>query len=384
MDGASTARTIAEFASAGLLLIGCQQDGSGLGGGASHGVDAGPEANGCTPGTCLALAIECGSAPDGCGGVVDCGPCPTGQLCGGAGPNMCGTEPCNALTCQQAALQCGVASDQCGGVLQCGNCPEDGPCTQGRCAPEVSLTTVPACHDGIVEGLQLTVRCPLSSTDIPVEAVMAHLGSNPCWFSAWESSAAVFSCLAPGVDDAGSGSVVAACSLDAALVVVTGVQPQTTQVTVCGAKTFWNGTTCKNTQCASATTPFKRATANGWGTVIEGPYGSVACCPANYCAGGEVNHGDFRCYAPGSIFRTNEADAGLWNYDDGAWVAWICGNYAPHPAGYSFNPCNGANAGKTFTDTGGGSFCCTLAKDGDGTWPAYRFMPGACPTGTSD
>lgn len=60
--------------------------------------DAGPEVGdaadgsegGCPPLTCVQLGAECGIAPDGCGGVVDCGACPDGQTCGAAGPNQCG------------------------------------------------------------------------------------------------------------------------------------------------------------------------------------------------------------------------------------------------------------------------------------------------------
>lgn len=33
----------------------------------------------CQPATCEGLGLRCGRAPDGCGGVVDCGPCGQGQ-----------------------------------------------------------------------------------------------------------------------------------------------------------------------------------------------------------------------------------------------------------------------------------------------------------------
>jgi hypothetical protein len=46
---------------------------------------------GCTPTTCAALGINCGPAGDGCGGLLQCGSCPSGQICGGGGtPSVCG------------------------------------------------------------------------------------------------------------------------------------------------------------------------------------------------------------------------------------------------------------------------------------------------------
>ena len=38
------------------------------------------------------MGYDCGKAPDGCGGVIDCGLCPAGSKCGNAGPNKCGAE----------------------------------------------------------------------------------------------------------------------------------------------------------------------------------------------------------------------------------------------------------------------------------------------------
>jgi hypothetical protein len=44
----------------------------------------------CKPVTCAQLGFNCGSCSDGCGGVVDCGPCSPPQVCGGGGFNLCG------------------------------------------------------------------------------------------------------------------------------------------------------------------------------------------------------------------------------------------------------------------------------------------------------
>jgi hypothetical protein len=52
---------------------------------------------GCTPTTCAAHNATCGTIPDGCGGTLSCGTCPTGSTCGGGGvPNQCGS-PANAF-----------------------------------------------------------------------------------------------------------------------------------------------------------------------------------------------------------------------------------------------------------------------------------------------
>jgi len=63
--------------------------------------------------------------------MIDCGDCPAGQLCGGAGtPNVCGGDPtCVALTCDNAGGRfCGMIGDGCGKSLDCGACPGDQIC----------------------------------------------------------------------------------------------------------------------------------------------------------------------------------------------------------------------------------------------------------------
>ncbi len=50
------------------------------------GICTGP----CISATCLDLGFDCGEAADGCGGVVLCGSCPSGQTCGASTPNHCG------------------------------------------------------------------------------------------------------------------------------------------------------------------------------------------------------------------------------------------------------------------------------------------------------
>ncbi len=75
----------------------------------------------CTPKTCEELGLDCGYAPDECGGAVNCGGCPEGQLCGGETPNIClAPPPCmGATSCAELGWECGVAIDDCGNVLDC-------------------------------------------------------------------------------------------------------------------------------------------------------------------------------------------------------------------------------------------------------------------------
>jgi hypothetical protein len=45
----------------------------------------------CTPTTCAALGDTCGTPPDGCGGVLNCGTCTWPQACGGTTTYSCGS-----------------------------------------------------------------------------------------------------------------------------------------------------------------------------------------------------------------------------------------------------------------------------------------------------
>lgn len=98
----------------------------------------------CTPRTCMQQGYNCGQQGDGCGGIIDCGPCPMGQFCGGSGqPGVCGGSSCTPRTCAQQNLECGQAGDGCGGTLNCGMCPMGqvcgaggpGRCGSGGCTP---------------------------------------------------------------------------------------------------------------------------------------------------------------------------------------------------------------------------------------------------------
>ncbi len=125
----------------GQLNCGSCPTGQSCGGGGVPGQCGTPDASTCVPLTCQQQNINCGPAGDGCGNEIMCGSCPTGQTCGGGGvPNQCGTNgggSCTPKTCQQLGFQCGPAGDGCGGLLQCGSCQSGQTCggggTPGQC-----------------------------------------------------------------------------------------------------------------------------------------------------------------------------------------------------------------------------------------------------------
>jgi hypothetical protein len=86
----------------------------------------------CTPTTCNALGKNCGSWSDGCGNTLACGTCPSGQTCGGGGtPGVCGAGSCTPILCAQLGHVCGQWADGCGGILNCGDCTAPQTCGGG-------------------------------------------------------------------------------------------------------------------------------------------------------------------------------------------------------------------------------------------------------------
>jgi hypothetical protein len=94
----------------------------------------------CTPITCADQNISCGPAGDGCGNeITSCGMCTPPQTCGGGGVSgQCGSldaGTCSPQSCAAQGIQCGTASDGCGNVLQCPGCPAGFTCDTmtGKC-----------------------------------------------------------------------------------------------------------------------------------------------------------------------------------------------------------------------------------------------------------
>lgn len=91
----------------------------------------------CYPRTCAALGYDCGFVGDGCGGLLNCGNCTPPETCGGAGlPNQCGLPDgggfcCSPATCTMQGIECGAAGDGCGHLIQCGTCASGETCGGG-------------------------------------------------------------------------------------------------------------------------------------------------------------------------------------------------------------------------------------------------------------
>ena len=105
----------------------------------------------CTPATCESLASTCGSVPDGCGGSLACGTCQAPETCGGGGvPHVCGRTACTPTTCEAMGKNCGTLPDGCGGMLECGGCAGGETCGGGG-AP--NLCGHAACRAGSCAGM---------------------------------------------------------------------------------------------------------------------------------------------------------------------------------------------------------------------------------------
>ena len=86
----------------------------------------------CQAQTCQSLAKNCGPVSDGCGGVLECGACGSGQRCGGGGgPNVCGYGACTPASCAEQGKDCGSVSDGCGNMVVCGTCGAGQVCGGG-------------------------------------------------------------------------------------------------------------------------------------------------------------------------------------------------------------------------------------------------------------
>ena len=102
------------------------------GGGGVRGQCGAPDAGvRCAPQTCASQNIGCGPAGDGCGNLLACGTCLPSSVCGGGGPGKCGPSSCTPVSCSAQHLECGPAGDGCGGVQDCGACTAPAQCGTG-------------------------------------------------------------------------------------------------------------------------------------------------------------------------------------------------------------------------------------------------------------
>ncbi|MCC6810658.1 MAG: hypothetical protein IT381_24725 [Deltaproteobacteria bacterium] len=107
----------------------------------------------CTPATCDSLAATCGVLTDGCSGVISCGSCAGGEICGGdpARPLACG---CQAKSCEGAGAECGLVDGGCGGnpsdTLFCGDCDALTTCGGGGTANRCGCTPFATCGEVVL------------------------------------------------------------------------------------------------------------------------------------------------------------------------------------------------------------------------------------------
>ncbi len=91
----------------------------------------GRSATGCIT-SCAQAKADCGVVNDLCGGVLECGYCPLGKVCGGPEKaNTCQAEPCKPRMCEED--ECGMVSDGCADVLDCGECKAGFECRRSSC-----------------------------------------------------------------------------------------------------------------------------------------------------------------------------------------------------------------------------------------------------------
>jgi len=101
----------------------------------------GKDATCATAITCASAGAKCGTISNGCGGIDECGTCPTNQTCGGGGKaNQCGST-CVAKTCAEQGFGCGSQGDGCGGTIDCGGC-DGGTCGGGGTANQCGSTAM--------------------------------------------------------------------------------------------------------------------------------------------------------------------------------------------------------------------------------------------------
>ena len=242
----------------------------------------------CVAKTCAELGYNCGTASDGCGGMLTCGTCTRPQYCGGGGTNVCGgniglcdasccdAPSCTPRTCQQLGLSCGRIDDGCGCPLDCGSCtapdvcggggvpgqcgtPDGGACVPRTCA-DVGVICGPT-HDGC--GHKLECQCPggpfasycdpsatggLCTGCVEVCSTCAQVGAECGWAGDGEGEMQFCGhCKAP--ETCGGGGVANKC----------GVPSGTCVPKTCFDKGIWCGTAddgCGNTlNCGSCTSP---------------------------------------------------------------------------------------------------------------------------------
>jgi hypothetical protein len=119
-------------------------------------------------GNCTEQGFMCGQQSDGCGNILQCGTCATGETCGGGAtpkPGVCGSgTSCAPKTCADQGFTCGMATDTCGTVIDCGTCPGGVSCGVGKANTCDTCTNLclqqQACDGGTPTTITGTVYAP--------------------------------------------------------------------------------------------------------------------------------------------------------------------------------------------------------------------------------
>jgi hypothetical protein len=158
----------------------------------------------CQPATTCPAGQDCGYAPDGCGGLVACGMCTNGDICGVGDPpvpNKCGKVTCTPLTACPQGQQCGYSSDGCNGVVDCGMCPQgqscvNGKCGSGSCAPKTCADQGIECGSAgdMCGSLIQCPACPTGETCIAGKCTPSSCEPQTCQDQGIECGAAADGC----------------------------------------------------------------------------------------------------------------------------------------------------------------------------------------------
>ncbi len=132
--------------------------GDTCGGGTTSGICGHGTTTTCTPKSVADCGTTCGSMPDGCNGIVQCPTtCPTGQSCGGdpSKPGQCGTSTsvCTPTTCSAQRAACGQIPDLCQGLLNCGSCTDGKVCGSSNTCVTSTTTCTPKTKAEICTGI---------------------------------------------------------------------------------------------------------------------------------------------------------------------------------------------------------------------------------------
>ncbi len=160
----------------------------------------------CAPGTCA--AAQCGAIPDGCGGLLDCGPCTEW-------PNSYCDSARSECDCAPGACldgQCGDVPDGCGITLYCGECTafENSSCDaethQCTCTPWTCEADFPGyCANNVPDGCGGLMHCSCPegfncrNSRCEDDLDSCHAGENWCDTKRMGCSGGNCACL-PGMD----------------------------------------------------------------------------------------------------------------------------------------------------------------------------------------